>query len=204
MKAIFKRIIQGIFLTLLFPCALLAVFGRFRIAYEFFAQACALVPGLPGDYARGAFYKMTLRDFSLESRISFGTFFAHPDVTLARQVFIGSHCIMGRVRIGQRTQIASRVLILSGRHQHSRDEQGRILGSEQGTFAETRIGDDCWIGTAAIVMADVGPGSTVGAGAVVTRNVPPGVVVIGNPARVLARKSSEISHGESSNVPQQL
>ncbi len=57
MKAIFKRIIQGIFLTLLFPCALLAVFGRFRIAYEFFAQACALVPGLPGDYARGAFYK---------------------------------------------------------------------------------------------------------------------------------------------------
>lgn len=45
------------------------------------------------------------------------------------------------------------------------------------------IGADCWIGDAAVIMADIGDGATVGAGSVVTRSVPPATVVAGNPAR---------------------
>jgi acetyltransferase-like isoleucine patch superfamily enzyme len=49
------------------------------------------------------------------------------------------------------------------------------------------IGANCWIGAAAIVMADVGAGSTIGAGSVVTRAIPAGSVAVGSPARVLPR-----------------
>ena len=49
------------------------------------------------------------------------------------------------------------------------------------------IRDNCLVGHGAIVMprVTIGPDSIVAAGAVVTKDVPPGVVVGGNPARVI-------------------
>ncbi len=49
------------------------------------------------------------------------------------------------------------------------------------------IEDDCFIGAGAIVLmgVKVSKGSIVGAGAVVSKDVPPGVVVAGNPSRVI-------------------
>lgn len=49
------------------------------------------------------------------------------------------------------------------------------------------IEDDCFIGVDAIVLMGVrvGKGSIVGAGAVVTKDVPAGMVVGGNPAKVI-------------------
>jgi virginiamycin A acetyltransferase len=57
------------------------------------AQACATAPGLAGDYLRIAFYKMTLKQCSLESRISFGSFFAHSSAVVGRAVYVGSYCV---------------------------------------------------------------------------------------------------------------
>jgi len=48
-----------------------------------------------------------------------------------------------------------------------------------------RIGAGAWIGSAAIVMADVGSDTVVGAGAVVTKPLPDGVMAAGVPARAL-------------------
>ena len=62
--------------------------------------------------------------------------------------------------------------------------------SEEGAFTTISIGDNCWIGASAIIMADVGAGSTIGAGAVVTRAIPPNVVAAGNPARVIRERSA--------------
>jgi len=44
-----------------------------------FANLFALAPGILGDYLRIAFYKLTLAECSLSSRIQFGSFFAHPE-----------------------------------------------------------------------------------------------------------------------------
>lgn len=185
MKHLVKNVVHAAFLAFAFPMALLSLFGRFESAYRLFSQICALFPGLPGDYFRVAFYRMTLEDCSQQSCIQFGSFFSHPKARVGKSVYIGSYCILGQAIIGDRTQIASAVQILSGRHQHSRNMEGRILGAEKESFHSVTIGPDCWIGAAAVIMADVGQGSTIGAGSVVTRPIPPGSVAVGSPARVL-------------------
>jgi len=55
------------------------------------------------------------------------------------------------------------------------------------------LGDGVLVGTGARVLQylEVGAGSTVGAGAVVTRSVPPATVVVGIPARPLARDARQ-------------
>jgi virginiamycin A acetyltransferase len=182
-----KRLCQGIALVLAFPAAALTLFGRIKPVYTFFAQSYALGPGLPGSFLRAAYYKMTLRRSSLDVTLAFGTYFVQPDTILEDGVSIGAYCVIGRSSIGARSQIASHVLMPSGRHQHLRNTDGTLSDT---VVEGTSIGADCWIGDGAIVMADLGEGVTVGAGSVVTRAVPAGTVVVGNPARPLQRSSN--------------
>jgi acetyltransferase-like isoleucine patch superfamily enzyme len=184
-KRAIKWILRGASLLAALPPAAASGFGAWETGYTLFAHVCAMIPGIPGDYLRIAFYKLTLTECDLSSRISFGSFFAHSQVRLGAGVYIGSYCILGKTVIGDHTQIASGVQILSGSRQHARNPAGEISGAEDGEFAVVEIGANCWIGAAAIVMADVGAGSTIGAGSVVTRSIPPGSVAAGNPARIL-------------------
>ena len=182
-----KRLVQGIALVLMCPLALLTAFGRLGPVYSFFAQALALSPGMPGSYLRAAYYKLTLRKCSIDVTIWFGTYVVDPATSLGELVSIGSYCVVGRSSIGPRTQIGSHVLIPSGRQQHVRSEDGTLSGCVSG---ETLIGADCWIGDAAVVMAELGDGVTVGAGAVVTKPVAARTTVVGNPARPIQQMST--------------
>ena len=58
--------------------------------------------------------------------------------------------------------------------------------------APIAIGNNVWIGCRAIITSGVsiGEGSIIGAGAVVTKDVPAGVLVAGNPARVIRKTGS--------------
>lgn len=184
MKKTLQIAARFLFALAMLPFAVFCAFGRIPVLFTLFAQGSAQFPGILGDYARAAFYWMTLRECSSDVCISFGSFFAHREVSVEPRVYIGSYCILGRTRIGTGTLIASNVQILSGRHQHSRDQSGNISGVDPDAFVEIAIGANCWIGAGAIVMAAVGEGTTVGAGAVVTNTIPPRCIAVGNPARV--------------------
>jgi virginiamycin A acetyltransferase len=181
-RLLVKRLAQGVALAAVFPSAALCGFGKIERLFSFFAQLYALGPGFIGNFCRAAFYKWTLRECSMDTTISFGTFFSRRAACVEPFVSIGAFCVIGCARIGARTQIASHVEIPSGRYGHSRDSQGRLIDSGDDEIA---IGADCWIGAAAVVMADVGPGTTIGAGSVVVREIPAGVVAAGNPAQVI-------------------
>jgi virginiamycin A acetyltransferase len=177
-----KRVVQGIALVVSLPCALVSGFGRIRPIFTFFAHFYALWPGMPGNFLRAAYYRLTLKDCSIDTNIWFGAVFAHPGASVGYYVSVGSYSIIGLAKIGDRTQLASHVQVTSGRYQHDRDEQGGLVGSID---TETIIGARCWVGAAAIIMANVGDGSTIGAGSVVVKDIPAGSTAVGNPARVI-------------------
>ncbi len=193
-----KRFFQGVALVIALPAAAMAVFGRFKPVYTFFAQLLALGPGMPGSYLRAAYYKLTLRGCSIDIALSFGTYFVEPDTTVAPLVSIGSYGVIGRSAIGRGCQIASHVLIPSGRRQHVRNPGGSLNNL---TKDRITIGADCWIGDAAIVMADLGDGTTVGAGSVVTKPVPPHTLVVGNPARPVQSAPAQDDRAIEAVVP---
>jgi acetyltransferase-like isoleucine patch superfamily enzyme len=194
LKRVAKFILLAIFLMAVWLPAAISGFGKWKPGYTLFAQMYAMAPGIVGDYLRIAFYKLTLSKCCLSSRISFGSFFAHPEAELGPHVYIGSNCVLGKTVIGERTQIASGVQILSGGHQHSRNDVGQIRGSTEGVFVPVIIGADCWIGAASVVMTNVEEGATIGAGSVVTRPIPPRSVAVGNPARVIQSAIDPVGH----------
>jgi acetyltransferase-like isoleucine patch superfamily enzyme len=193
LKTFLKSFFHAVFLAIAFPLALSSGFGRLASVFRFWAQSCALAPGLPGDYLRIAYYRLTLEECSLESRVQFGSFFVYRETTVGRGVYIGGYCVLGRTVIGERTQIGSGVQIVSGKRQHPRDAEGRIMGSEHGIFETVGIGADCWIGSGSILLAEVGDRSTIGAGSVVVHPVPAGSVAVGNPARVVGRTHERLA-----------
>ena len=182
-----KRGAQAVALVMALPFAALTMFGHLQPMFTIFSHVFAIGPGLPGDFLRSAYYRLTLRQCSLDTTISYGTYFVRRQSSVGQLVSIGAYCVIGGATIGNGAQIGSHVLIPGGRHQHSRDANGNL-----GTcnYSEVKIGEKCWIGDGAILMADVGAGSTIGAGAVVTKSVPPGTVAVGNPARPLRRNIS--------------
>lgn len=204
LRAIIKGLAQAISVLVVFPFALLTGFGRFELSFQCFAHAFALIPGIPGDYLRVAYYFLTLDHCALNSRVSFGTFFAQSSSIIHEGVYIGAYCVLGACTIGQRSQIASHVQVLAGRRQHPRSADGRIMGADKASFTAITIGSDCWIGASAILMADVGPQSTIGAGSVVTHPIRPGVVAVGNPARVVKPTVAEAPLENTANGKAEL
>lgn len=106
------------------------------------------------------------------------------NIHLGAGAFLNFGCVIldvVRVEIGDLTQIASGVQILTA--DHPRDAETRRSGLENGR--PVLIGRNCWIGAAAVLLPGVtiGDDAIIGAGAIVTRDVAPGQTVAGNPAR---------------------
>jgi acetyltransferase-like isoleucine patch superfamily enzyme len=161
-----------------------AVLGADR-ALQGSAQALALIPGLPGQYARRAFLSVAIAHCAPTCVIEFGVTFSQFDARLDDNVYVGPFCSLGRVHLERDVLVAGGVHIPSGADTHATDRSDVAIREQGGTRELVRVGQGTWIGNGAIVMADVGRDCVIGAGAVVTTAIPDRSVAVGVPARVI-------------------
>jgi virginiamycin A acetyltransferase len=158
-------------------------------ALEASMQLLSLIPGLSGQYLRRAFLASVLEGGCAKSVvIEFGCLFSQAGSKIEENVYIGPRCHLGLVHLERDVLIAAGVHIPSGPYTHGTDEASPIR-NQPGRRRLVRIGAGAWIGSNAVVMADVGRDTIVGAGAVVTQPIPPGVIAAGVPARVIRRRN---------------
>lgn len=189
MRNLIKNAIYLMFALLMLPLTilfyLLCLFANKNNVLSAFAQCLSLLPGKWGALLRSAFYRFTLAQCAPNVLIGFGTLLSQTDTAIAKNVYIGPQCNIGKCRIGQDTLLGSGVHILSGKGQHNFDRLDLPIKDQGGEFEQIEIGQDCWLGNGAIVMANVGDHSVVAAGSVVIADVPPYAIVGGNPAKVI-------------------
>lgn len=108
------------------------------------------------------------------------------NMRLGKAVYFNFNCVVldvAEVTIGNHVLIGPGVQIYTATH--PMDAPTRRTGFE--SARPITIGDDAWIGGAAVICPGVtiGARSVIGAGSVVTRDVPADVVAAGNPCRVV-------------------
>jgi acetyltransferase-like isoleucine patch superfamily enzyme len=153
------------------------------------SQLLALVPGLTGQYLRRAFLSFAIAGCGRSTVVAFGTIFSKAGARLDEGVYVGPGCMLGLVHIERDVLIGAGVHVTSGRHTHGVSDAAVPIRDQPGDLSLVRIGAGSWIGSAAVVMADVGRNSVIGAGAVVTRPVPDDVVAAGVPAAVIRQRT---------------
>jgi maltose O-acetyltransferase len=107
------------------------------------------------------------------------------NIHLGKRVYFNFNCVVldvCEVRIGEHTLFGPAAQIYTATHpldaaQRRQAELGKPV----------RIGSDCWIGGAAVILpgVSIGDKTVIGAGSVVTRDIPSGVLAVGNPCRVV-------------------
>lgn len=154
---------------------------------------------LPSRTMRQVYLKAYLAEMGQGSSVQMGCRFLN-----GRKIFLGDRnvinfgCLLdGRhysIRTGADVSIGPEATILTLGH----DPQSPDFCDKGG---DVIIGDRVWIAYRAIILPGVtiGEGAVVGAGSVVTRDVEPYTIVAGNPARVIKKRSSNLSYELSYN-----
>jgi maltose O-acetyltransferase len=107
------------------------------------------------------------------------------NIFLGTRVFFNFNCVVldvCAVRIGDYTLFGPSVQIYTAMHPLDAELRRRHEFAKPVT-----IGDDVWVGGAAVICPGVTIGSkaVIGAGSVVTRDIPENVFAAGNPCRVI-------------------
>lgn len=148
----------------------------------------SLIPGVFGSYLRNAFLTWTIKHCHPTATIGFGTTFSKTNACIDAHVYLGPGCHFGMVHIHRDVLVAAGVHITSGAQTHGYADLNLSIREQEGKLEVVTIGERSWIGSAAIVMANVGKNTIIGAGAVVTRPIPDGVIAVGIPAKVIQQR----------------
>lgn len=108
------------------------------------------------------------------------------NIYAGNQLYMNYGCVIldcNTVNIGENVKCGPYVQIYTA--YHPTEPEIRLSGRE--LAAPIRIGNNVWIGGAAIICPGVtiGDNSTIGAGSVVVKDIPANVVAAGNPCRII-------------------
>lgn len=191
MMSYLKILVSFLFGLLVFPLYLLFLAGTLfskEGSFAAFSQFLSLFPGKTGSYLRVAFYRLSMSNCHFNVMISFASIFSQSETEIDEGVYIGPQCNIGLCKIGKNTLIASGVYIMSGKNQHNFDDLYTPIQQQGGYFEKITIGEDCWIGNGALVMANIGKQCIVGAGSVVVSDIEDYSIVVGNPAKLVKKR----------------
>jgi acetyltransferase-like isoleucine patch superfamily enzyme len=161
-----------------------ALLGKDR-ALEGWSQAVSLLPGLTGNFLRRAFLARVIAECHPTADVGFGTLFSQAGARIEADVYVGPRCHLGLVRLKRGCLIAAGVHLPSGANTHRFDDPDTPIKDQGGERTLVTVGANAWVGSNAVVLADVGDGAVVGAGSVVTKPIPPNTIAAGVPARVI-------------------
>jgi virginiamycin A acetyltransferase len=145
----------------------------------------------------GDFYSRTLREiFSKYYGVEIGLYTAGGCFDL--------YMVDPHTRIGRYCSFAKGVRIINHNHPLDFKSTSALFFNPSLGFCKEwlvkfnplEVGNDVWIGANAVILPEVsriGDGAVIGAGAVVNRDVPPFAVVLGNPARIVKYRFSELT-----------
>jgi acetyltransferase-like isoleucine patch superfamily enzyme len=197
MKAAVKALARGAATALVMPA-----FLSFRVRSALMdenralvgsSQLLSLIPGLPGQYLRRAFFALALNGgCAATAVIEFGVLFSQVGSRIDDNVYIGPRCHLGHVHLERGVLLGAGVHVPSGPHTHGTSVD-RPIHQQEGALRLVRVGAGSWIGSGAIVLADVGRDTVVGAGAVVTQPLPDRVIAAGVPAKVVRWRDTPTS-----------
>ena len=195
MREVVKRLVRGIAFVVVLPMIVSfeirsRLMGRNR-ALEGSTQALAVVPGVLGQFVRRAFLSWALAYCAPSATIEFGTIFSQAGARIDAYAYVGPRCHLGLVHIEREVLVAAGVHIPSGGATHGIDDPDRPIRDQPGQRTRVRVGQGAWIGSNAVVLADVGAHSVIGAGAVVTQPIPDYVIAAGVPAKVIRSRRTE-------------
>ncbi len=160
-------------------------------ALEGATQTVAGLPGTVGAMLRGAFLRLVLAKCSPTAEVCYGTILSQPGAVIDDRVYVGPRCHLGLVHLEPDVLLAAGVHVPSGGKTHHTDDPTVPIREQGGERQVVRIGRGAWVGSAAVVLADVGEGTVVGAGSVVTKPLPPNVIAAGVPAKVIRARFGE-------------
>ena len=194
MKAILKNIIFILSVILISPFIIiykvLSLIDKSDQPFASFSQLLSLLPGKTGNYLRASFYFFCMLRCEKNCVISFLSIFSQQATELESGVYIGPGCNIGLSSIKQNTLLGSGVHIMSGKNQHHITDLNTPIKDQGGCFEKITIGENCWIGNGALIMADIGEHSIIGAGSVVVDKIPAFSIAVGNPAKVIQTRNS--------------
>jgi virginiamycin A acetyltransferase len=152
------------------------------------SQTLAFIPGLTGQYVRRAFFGLTLEECHKTAVIEFGVLFSKVGARVGEKAYIGPYSHIGLAHIERNVLIAPAVHIPSGTAIHGTALTSIPISEQPGNARIITVGEGSWIGSGAVIMADVGRHTIIGAGAVVTKPIPDFVLACGSPATVIRNR----------------
>ncbi len=110
------------------------------------------------------------------------------DVKIGKNCKISSHTfICSGVTIEDNVFVGHNVCFVNDKYPRATDEEGNPLRQEEWQVEPILVKTRASIGSGSVILSNltIGENSIIGAGSVVTKDVPDGVIVAGNPAKVL-------------------